>query len=533
MSRLEIRNLSIHFDGPNSDPVVDNVSLSVARGQITALVGESGAGKSLTARAVLQLLPQGARASGTILFKDKNLLKMPYDALRRLRGTAISMMFQDPLAGLNPLHRVGDQVAENLIVHGNASRKTAFAKVCELFEQVRIDTPEERYRAYPHQLSGGQRQRVMLAMALANRPEFLIADEPTTALDATVQLEVLEQIDLLRREHNMGVLVISHDLGMVRSVADTVHVMLRGRILESGMTASVFAAPREAYTASLMRSSLPPRSDMPPKTACLLDVRGLSVHFPRPRTRLFRKSPPFTAVNDISFRLHERECLGVVGESGSGKSSLALAVLRLVASAGSVRYNGTELQALSHRQMAPLRRHIQVVFQDPYSSLNPRMSVGAIVAEGLYAQIPGIERQKVLQRVARALRDTALPEAYALRFPHELSGGERQRVAIARALALRPEVLILDEPTSSLDRTMQFQIMELLRGLQEQYGMACIYISHDLYLVRQFCHSVLVMFQGKTVAHGSTRRIFSSPENPYVQRLIEASGIKDIYRCGS
>lgn len=533
MKLLDVQNLHVAFacadkraetsGTPENQCVVRDVSFSVDKGQCVALVGESGAGKTLTSRSIVRLLPRGAFIqSGQILFNGTDVATLPEKAIVALRGQKIGMVFQDPLAALNPLHRVGDQVAECLRVHKGLTEAQLQSRVLDLFDLVRLDRPKDRYKAYPHELSGGQRQRIMLALAAANDPDLLIADEPTTALDATVQQAILRLLEDLRKELGMSLLLISHDLGMVRRFADTVHVMRHGRIIESSST--LFTNPQHEYTRSLLRAgnddwARPVSSD---QAEPVMTVKGLRVSFPRAKTRLFQRAPePFTALDGIDFTLWPGECLGVVGESGSGKSTLALAVLRLIASSGHINFMGRDIQSLNHAEMAPLRSNIQIVLQNPFLSLNPRMCVQDLVEEGLRVHaLPAEQREG---RVREALVDVGLSPAYAGRFPHELSGGERQRVAIARALALRPEVLLLDEPTSSLDRALQFQIIELLRGLQTRYGMAFIYISHDLALVKGFCQRVLVLDKGKCVEQGAVREVFATPRSRQLCDLLDAA----------
>ena len=543
MSLLDVQNLHVAFARADaktgrgiSDPadlgtargtamrtVVRDVSFSVEKGQCVALVGESGAGKTLTSRSIVRLLPGGAHVTqGRILFKGEDVLSLPDKSVMALRGRKIGMVFQDPLAALNPLHRVGDQVAECLRAHESLSEEQVRSRVLDLFDLVRLDHAVERYRAYPDQLSGGQRQRIMLALAVANKPDLLIADEPTTALDATVQQAILELLRDMRAELGMSLLLVSHDLGMVRRFADTVHVMRHGEIVES--SSSLFADPQHEYTRALLHTGSRQWAEDVPRHggSPILEAQGLSVDFCRPKTRLFQRTQlPFTALDNVSFALHQGECLGIVGESGSGKSSMALAVLRLVASRGGIRLMGKEIQNLTHAQMAPLRASIQVVFQNPYLSLNPRMCVHDLIQEGLRVHAPRAQDRP--QRVLEALRDVGLSPAYASRFPHELSGGERQRVAIARALVLRPRVLLLDEPTSSLDRALQFQIIELLRGLQQRFGMSLIFISHDLTLVKGFCQRVLVLDKGKCVEQGPVREVFCQPQSAKLRELLKAS----------
>lgn len=528
MSLLDVCHLNIGFAlGPprsgKTKTVVHDASLAVEKGQCVALVGESGAGKSLLTRAVVRLLPEGAHiTSGQILFKGKNLTALPEKSMPALRGREIGVVFQDPLAALNPLHKVGRQVAECLRTHQNLTEAQIRARVFDLFRIVRIDNPQERMEAYPHQLSGGQRQRVMLALAVACNPDLLIADEPTTALDATVQQSVLRLLTDLRRELGMGLLLVSHDLGMVQRFADTVHVMRRGKIVES--SSDIFANPRHEYTQTLLRSAdgewaapLSEKTSLP-----LLSVQHLSVDFEGPRTGIFRKkNPPFRALNGVNLELYPGECLGIVGESGSGKSSLVLAALRLIPSRGRIILQGKEIQDLTHAQMAPLRRDMQVVFQNPFLSLNPRMSVRQLVAEGLLVHDRNASCNDT--RVLDALKDVGLAPEYADRFPHELSGGERQRVAVARALVLRPQVLLLDEPTSSLDRALQFQLVSLLRGLQQQYNMAMIFVSHDLALVKGFCQRALVLDRGRVIEQGPVREIFTRPASQKLRELLSAA----------
>ncbi|MBQ9106047.1 MAG: ABC transporter ATP-binding protein [Mailhella sp.] len=526
MNLLSVNDLTIAFPAASGRwrSVARGISFGIARGEKVAIVGESGAGKSMVARSLVRLLPPGGETrSGSILFDGQDICNLADDAVRSLRGRRIAMVFQDPLAGLNPLHRIGEQIAETLRLNSGLRGTELRRRVLELLDMVCIENPEEKALAYPHQLSGGQRQRVMIAMAVANRPDLLIADEPTTALDATVQREILLLLDRLRQELNMAVLIISHDLRLIRGFADTVHVMRHGKIVESGPVDELFSSPRHPYTRELLGADTGDWPEAPIPGETLLEVKGLSVRFPRPRTSLFKRPAPFVAVKELAFSLRRGECLGLVGESGSGKSTTAMAILRLIASQGSIRFRGQEISCLSHRQMAPLRSKIQVVFQDPFSSLDPRMSVGDIIAEGLHVHMPS--RKDFSNEVAEVLTEVGLPTTYAARFPHEMSGGERQRVAIARALVLKPEVLILDEPTSSLDRSLQFQIMELLRELQYRRNMACLYISHDLSLVRRFCGQVIVMKNGICVERGTTRKLFATPKSDYLRQLLNAAGL--------
>ncbi len=522
MNLLQVKNLSISFNTPDGvEEVVRDISFSIEKGQTLALVGESGAGKSLVSRSILRLLPSGATVQkGQILFAGKDILTFDEKKLRELRGKNIAMIFQDPLTSLNPLHHVSEQISETLLAHGQSNQIKA--RVLELLKLVQLNDSEDIFKAYPHQLSGGQRQRIMLAMAIANKPSLLVADEPTTALDASVQLEILQLLKKLQKELHMAVLLISHDLGLVNSIADHVCVMRKGELLESAPAEKIFTIPSHPYTKELL--AVPELHPLSGSTSqeLALQVKNMLVEFPRKKTGLWKKRPALRAVNHVSFDLVQGECLGIVGESGSGKSSLALALLRLIPSKASICMFGQELQNLSYKELAPLRKKLQVVFQDPYASLNPRMNVESIVKEGLGIHHKGIAKELVKTMVAQTLEEVGLPINYAERFPHELSGGERQRVAIARALILKPEILILDEPTSSLDRSLQFQIISLLQNLQERYAMSCIYISHDLDIVQRFCHRLLVLHKGVCLEQGSTKEIFKNPKTEYMRNLIKA-----------
>lgn len=519
---LSVENLNVdfHVDG-RSIPAVRGVSLRVRRGETCALVGESGSGKSVTALSVLRLLPASARVSGRIVFEDRDMLSLPESGLREVRGGRVGMVFQEPMTSLNPLHPVGRQIAESVALHrpGVAVRE----RVLELLRLAGIPDPESRFDSFPHQLSGGQRQRVMIAMALANDPSLLIADEPTTALDVTTQAQILDLLRSLQVRLNMAILLISHDLGVVRHMAGRVYVMRRGEIVESGPREKIFSAPEHPYTRELLR----PRSGRRPVPVAgdapvLVSVRNLNVSFPVGRTFLGRPAGHVRAVRDVSLDIRQGESLGVVGESGSGKTTLGLALLRLVHSRGDVFFGPHRLSAMKERRIRPLRRDFQIVFQDPYGSLSPRMTVGRIVAEGLDAHrlAAGWEREK---RIAGILEAVELDPASMHRYPHEFSGGQRQRIAIARALVLRPGFVILDEPTSALDRTVQFQIVELLRGLQSRFGLTYMFITHDLSLVRELCHRVVIMRDGRMVEQGETERIFTAPGEDYTRTLLAAA----------
>ena len=520
---LDISDLTIAFDdGPN---VVENVSLSLDKGEIVALVGESGSGKSVTALSILRLLDERhvRYPSGRILFHDQNLLDIDPQPLRRIRGRQISMIFQEPMTSLNPLHTVEKQITETLALHRGLRNQQARDRCVELLELVGITNAAERLGSYPHQLSGGQKQRVMIAMALANEPDLLIADEPTTALDVTVQKQVLELLQSLQHRLGMGILLITHDLSIVRRYADRVVVMEHGRVVEQARTATLFSAPRHPYTRSLLDAE-PPASPPPvePGSEPLLAVTDLNVRFTTRKSLLGKTLAAFHAVQNVSFELTRGETLGIVGESGSGKTTIGHALLKLTQSDGDIRFGQDQLSGLNQRQFRPYRRRMQIVFQDPFGSLSPRMSIAEIVREGLLihdADAPDSHDQKVIQ----ALTDVGLDPASRHRYPHEFSGGQRQRVAIARALVLQPDLIILDEPTSALDRTVQKQVIELLRELQARYGLSYVFISHDLAVVRALSHKLLVLKDGKVVEQGSADAVFTRPQSGYTRALLDAA----------
>ncbi len=525
MSRLEIRNLSVRF-GTDQPPVVDDVSLSLTAGRMLALVGESGSGKSVTALSILRLLPPQASVQATAMtLNDEDILHLPENALRGLRGGRIGMVFQEPLSALNPLHTVEKQINESLAIHQGLSRNAARQRTLELLEQVHLPEPDTMLGRYPHQLSGGQRQRVMIALALANNPSVLIADEPTTALDVTVQAGILDLLKQLQAELGLAVLLITHDLGVVARYAEDIAVMHHGRIVETGATEQVLAAPQDDYTRHLLAAEPggePPVPD--PGRPVHLQTRDLQVRFVQNSSGLLARKQYFHAVDGVDLTLRRGETLGVVGESGSGKSTLALAILRLLESRGEIWLEDTRLDALrGNRQLRPWRARMQVVFQDPWSTLNPRMTVGQIIEEGLKVhqrQMPQAERE---QNVATMLTEVGLPAECRHRYPHEFSGGQRQRIAIARALILRPALLVLDEPTSALDRSVQHQVLELLRDLQARHALSYVFISHDLKLVRAISHELIVMRHGKALESGPTEAIFRAPQHDYTRSLIDAA----------
>jgi microcin C transport system ATP-binding protein len=523
---LEVSDLSVAFaQGGRRETVVDRVSFRLERGQALALVGESGSGKTVTAQSIVRLLPYPAAShpTGEIFFKGRDVLKMSDADLREMRGAGVTMVFQEPMTSLNPLHAIEKQIGEIIALHGGRAASTR-ERVIALLEEVGIADPASRLGAYPHQLSGGQRQRVMIAMALANRPDLFIADEPTTALDVTVQAQILELLKDLQARRGMALLFITHDLGIVRRIASDVAVMQRGRIVEAGKTAEVFANPQHEYTKMLLAAEpkgAPPEVDASARPIVAAD--DVKVWFPIKRGFLRRTVGHVKAVDGVSLTVREGETVGVVGESGSGKTTLGLAILRLIRSKGTIFYCGRGIDGLSVAQMRPLRRHMQIVFQDPFGSLSPRLSVAEIVEEGLIAQKTRLGAAERRAAVARALRDTGLDPATMDRYPHEFSGGQRQRIAIARAIALDPKFIVLDEPTSALDMSVQAQIVDLLRDLQKRRSLAYLFISHDLKVVRALASEIVVMRRGEVVEAGPAREIFAAPRSDYTKALFAAA----------
>ena len=524
MNVLEIRNLSVEFnqDGLATTAVRD-VSFSIGAGETVAVVGESGSGKSVTALATVDLLPESALVRGSVKYQGEELLGAPETTLQRIRGNDISFVFQEPMTSLNPLHTIEKQLGETLVVHQGLRGIPLQDRIVELLTKVGIPDPVMRLKSYPHQLSGGQRQRVMIAMALANEPDLLIADEPTTALDVTIEAQILELLAELQRTEGLSLLFITHDLGVVRKISDRVVVMQHGAVVEMGLTQQVFESPVHSYTKMLLDAETI-GSPLPVQLGAveLLRTDQLKIWFPVQRG-LFRRTVGYVkAVNDASLSVRAGETLGIVGESGSGKTSLALAVMRLIASENGISFLGRDIQCLNRRQMRPLRSDMQIVFQDPFGSLSPRMSVMEIISEGL--EIHSKSDQKIhREMVSVMLREVGLDPATMDRYPHEFSGGQRQRIAIARAMILRPKFVVLDEPTSALDRTVQVQIVELLRSLQEKYQLGYLFISHDLKVVRALSHKVVVMKDGDIVEHGSAIQVFDAPQHPYTQSLLAAA----------
>ena len=524
---LQIENLAVGFRGSTGDRVVvKGVSFEIAPGETLALVGESGSGKSVTAMSVMQLLqsPPAFHPSGSVRFKGEELIGAPEPKLRSIRGGEIAMIFQEPMTSLNPLHTIEQQVSESLILHRGMSRDAARERSLELLQKVGLRDAESRLGAYPHQLSGGQRQRVMIAMALANEPSLLIADEPTTALDVTIQAQILALLKNLQSEMGMALLLITHDLGVVRKMAQRLCVMKDGEIVETGETEAVFTAPGHPYTKMLIDSE--PRGRKAPaetEAPVVLEASDVKVWFPI-KAGVFRHTVGHVrAVDGISVSVREGETLGIVGESGSGKTTLGMALLRLQSSTGAIRFLDQEISGLKRKAMRPLRREIQIVFQDPFSSLSPRMSVGQIIEEGLLIHGYGDGATDRTQMVESVLTEVGLDPESRHRYPHEFSGGQRQRISIARALVLKPRLIVLDEPTSALDMTVQAQIVELLRSLQRTHGLAYIFISHDLKVVRALADDVLVMRNGQVMEFGPCDRVFDRPETDYTRALMTAA----------
>ncbi|EQA4280454.1 microcin C ABC transporter ATP-binding protein YejF [Cronobacter dublinensis] len=521
---LSIDNLSIAFRQQGVErQVVDSLSLTIEAGETLALVGESGSGKSVTALSILRLLPSPpvVYPQGDIRFQGRSLLNAHERELRAVRGNQIAMIFQEPMVSLNPLHSVEKQLYEVLSLHRGMRREPARAEILTCLERVGIRNAAQRLNDFPHQLSGGERQRVMIAMALLTRPALLIADEPTTALDVTVQAQILQLLAELKRELNMGLLFITHNLNIVKRLADNVAVMQNGRRVEQNRVGPIFTTPAHDYTRRLIAAE--PDGEpvpLPTPAAPLLEVRGLSVAFEKRRGVFRRITGYHHALKNLSFTLHAGESLGLVGESGSGKSTSGLALLRLIASKGEIVFDGHPLHQLNRRALLPLRRRIQVVFQDPNSSLNPRLDVLSIIAEGLRVHQPTLTPAEREAQVIEAMREVGLDPETRHRYPSEFSGGQRQRIAIARALILKPELLILDEPTSSLDRTVQAQILTLLKKLQQTHKLAYLFISHDLQVVRSLCHQVVVLRQGEVIEQGDCREIFAAPREAYTRELL-------------
>jgi microcin C transport system ATP-binding protein len=524
---LSVRDLSVAFrQGGRVTTAVDKISFEVNKGETVALVGESGSGKSVTALSVMKLLPYPAahHPSGAITFQGKELLGMREDEIRKVRGNDITIIFQEPMTSLNPLHTIEQQLAEILKLHKGITGRAARARIIELLGQVGIPDPESRLASYPHQMSGGQRQRVMIAMALANEPDLLIADEPTTALDVTVQAQILKLLEEIQSKLGMAMLFITHDLGIVRKFADRVCVMQNGKIVEQGVTREVFEKPQHPYTKLLLAAEpKPDPAPAQPQAPIVMETKDLKVWFPIKRGVMRKTVGHIKAVDGVTVAVHKGETLGVVGESGSGKTTLGLAMLRLISSEGPVVFLGKPIQGLKFKQMRPIRRDMQMVFQDPYGSLSPRMSVAEIIEEGLRIHQPSLSADGRDARVVQALREVGLDPETRFRYPHEFSGGQRQRIAIARAVVLEPTFIMLDEPTSALDMVIQSQIVDLLRGLQKKRELTYMFISHDLRVVAALASRLVVMRHGKVVEEGPAQEVFRNPQSAYTRALFAAA----------
>lgn len=523
MPLLTIQDLSIAF---NQKPVVERVSLTIQAAETVALVGESGSGKSLTALSILQLLPPSARCQGSIQFNGQQLVGAPSQQLQHIRGNRIGMIFQEPMTSLNPLHTVYQQISETLFWHQGLSKPAAYQRTLELLDWVGIHNAKSRLNAYPHQLSGGQRQRVMIAMALAHKPDLLIADEPTTALDVTVQAKILDLLQQLQAQLQMALLLITHDLSIVRRVAGRVCVMQQGRLVETAATAQIFLRPQHLYTQQLLAAE--PQGEpvaVDTQAAVLLSCEQLKVWFPSKTGFWRRAAEPIKAVDAVDFAVQAGQTVGVVGESGSGKTTLALALLRLIASQGTIVFSGQRLDGLTEKTLRPLRQQLQIVFQDPFASLSPRLSIAQIIAEGL--QIHAREQSPAQHeaRIIQMLQEVGLDPDIRHRYPHEFSGGQRQRVAIARAMILKPRLVVLDEPTSALDRAIQVDILNLLKQFQQRDQLSYMLISHDLKVIKTMSHHLWVMQAGKVVEAGAAPAIFAQPQHPYTQTLLAAAGL--------
>jgi microcin C transport system ATP-binding protein len=524
---LEVRDLSVAFrQGQRETLAVDRISFRINKGETLALVGESGSGKSVTALSILKLLPYPSahHPSGGVHFKGRELLALPEAQIRHVRGNDITIIFQEPMTSLNPLHTIEKQIGEILLLHQGLTGEAARARTIEVLTQVGIPDPESRLGSYPHQLSGGQRQRVMIAMALANEPDLLIADEPTTALDVTVQAQILGLLKELQNRLGMAMLFITHDLGIVRKLADRVCVMKEGKIVEQGPVERVYSKPEHAYTRALLAAQ--PKPDPAPVNAdapVVVETRDLKVWFPIKRGVLRRVVGHIKAVDGVNIAVRQGETLGVVGESGSGKTTLGLAILRLVSSQGPIVFLGNSITGLTFRKMLPFRHHMQIVFQDPYGSLSPRMSVSDIIEEGLWVHHSELTKRQREERVIQALSDVGLDPDTRFRYPHEFSGGQRQRIAVARAIVLEPTFVVLDEPTSALDMLIQAQIVELLRALQKRRNLTYMFISHDLRVVAALASRLVVMRHGKVVEEGPAATLFAQPQSDYTRALFAAA----------
>ena len=524
-SLLKISNLSVNFQVRKKEfSAVKNLNLSINENQIVGLVGESGSGKSVTAMSIMRLLPEPKATYGeesSIVFDGEEILSADKASLRKIRGNKISMIFQEPMTSLNPYHRVGDQIVESILLHKAQAKSEAVSEAKNLMNLVEISEADRRFMSYPHELSGGQRQRIMIAMALANKPKLLIADEPTTALDVTIQAQILDLMTKLKNEVGMSILFITHDLGLIEKFSDTITVMQEGVVVEQGDTKAVFSNPQHAYTKKLINSEPSIKEvtliEQPP----LISVKDLNIFYPLPKKTFF-KNEFFQAVKDVNFSIPKKSTIGLVGESGSGKSTLGKALAGLISYQGSIIYDGSDLGQLNTKELKAIKKDIQIIFQDPYGSLSPRMTVGEIVGEGLDVHFNLSQKQKD-ERIADSLKAVEINPDDRFKYPHEFSGGQRQRVAIARSLILNPSFMILDEPTSALDRSIQIQVIELLKNIQQQYELTYLFISHDLKVVRSMSDYIFVMQDGVIVESGPAKQVFSNPEEDYTDKLLNAA----------
>ena len=519
---LEIKNLSVDFKlRENVFRAVDNISFEIDKNQTLALVGESGSGKSVTAMSILKLLPYPKAMhpdNSKIIFEGKNILEFDNKSLRQVRGNIVSMIFQEPMTSLNPFHRVGDQIIEAIITHSKTSKKEAKNKAFELLELVEIPDLSRRFKSFPHELSGGQRQRVMIAMALVNNPKLLIADEPTTALDVTIQAQILDLMSKLQKELGMSILFITHDLGLVDKFSDKVAVMKEGKIVEIGETKKVFTNPKEEYTKLLLASIPKEKTKIKSEPKPLIEISDLDVFYRIESQNIFKENY-FHAVKNVNLKINKKTTIGLVGESGSGKSTLGRAIANLLPYKGSVIFDGKEISSIKDRSV---RKDIQIIFQDPYGSLSPRLTVGDIIGEGLDIHM-NLSKKERNDLIEQTMKEVELDPKYRFKYPHEFSGGQRQRIAIARSIILKPKFIILDEPTSALDRSIQIQIIDLLKSLQEKYSLTYLFISHDLKVIRAMSDRILVMQNGEMVEEGNAKSIFEKPKEEYTRELLSAA----------
>jgi ABC-type microcin C transport system duplicated ATPase subunit YejF len=522
---LEVNNLSIDFATREGKfQAVDDISFNIENNKTLALVGESGSGKSVTAMSILQLLPRPQASyskTSSIKFKGDEIIDASKDKLLNIRGNIVSMVFQEPMTSLNPYHRVGDQITESIMLHSDSSRADADKEAKNLLNLVEIDDVERRFYSYPHELSGGQRQRVMIAMALVNKPQLLIADEPTTALDVTIQAQILDLMSKLKNELGMSILFITHDLGLVKEFSDQVCVMKDGAIVEQGQTEKVFSIPEHSYTKKLLDAEPQPKESIEIEHKPIIKVDNLNVFYNIPSTNIFKKNT-FHAVKDISFEIFENTTIGLVGESGSGKSTLGKAIANLISYEGDISFRGKNFNLNSNQEKKILKKSIQIVFQDPYGSLSPRMTIGEIVGEGLSVHFKLSKNEKE-QRIDKVLSDVGIETAAKNKYPHEFSGGQRQRIAIARSLIMNPAFMILDEPTSALDRSIQIQVINLLKDIQKEYGLTYLFISHDLKVIRSMSDYIFVMKDGSIVESGVSQKVFDEPKEEYTKKLLTAA----------